>query len=53
MLTDMQQRPTSQPTKKQILLSMHWLVKDSRAGDHLLFYYCGMYLLTRWPVLLS
>ncbi|EXL91111.1 caspase domain-containing protein [Fusarium oxysporum II5] len=41
MLTDMQQRPTSQPTKKQILLSMHWLVKDSRAGDHLLFYYCG------------
>ncbi|KAI3576728.1 caspase domain-containing protein [Fusarium oxysporum f. sp. albedinis] len=41
ILTDMQQRPTSQPTKKQILLSMHWLVKDSRAGDHLLFYYCG------------
>ncbi|SCO87590.1 uncharacterized protein FRV6_11717 [Fusarium oxysporum] len=37
----MQQRPTSQPTKKQILLPMHWLVKDFRAGDHSLFYYCG------------
>ncbi|KAL5603430.1 hypothetical protein FOVSG1_006180 [Fusarium oxysporum f. sp. vasinfectum] len=41
LLTDTQQRPTSRPTKKQILLSMHWLVRGSRAGDHLLFYYCG------------
>jgi hypothetical protein len=53
LLTDTQQRPTSQPTKKQILLSMHWLVKGARSGDHLLFYYCGMYLFPRRPILQS
>lgn len=53
LLTDTQQRPTSQPTKKQILLSMHWLVKGSRAGDHLLFYYCGLYSFPRRAILWS
>ncbi|KAI1753776.1 hypothetical protein F4782DRAFT_545546 [Xylaria castorea] len=41
MLTDDQQRPTSQPTKQNLLRAMHWLVKDARLNDSLFFYYSG------------
>ncbi|KAF4336642.1 caspase domain protein [Fusarium beomiforme] len=39
ILTDDQQNPMSQPTKQNILRAMHWLVKDARPNDSLLFHY--------------
>ena len=41
ILTDDQQNPMSQPTKQNILRAMHWLVKDARPNDSLLFHYSG------------
>ena len=41
VLTDDQQRPTSQPTKQNILRAMHWLVNDARLNDELFFYFSG------------
>lgn len=41
MLTDDQCRPSSQPTKSNILKAMRWLVNDARAGDILFFHYSG------------
>lgn len=40
-LTDDQQNPMSQPTKANILRAMHWLVKDARPNDSLVFHYSG------------
>ena len=55
ILTDDQKRPKSQPTKRNILCAMHWLVKDARPNDSLLFHYsgntsCFLYWY-RWPFL--
>jgi len=41
VLTDDQQHKLSQPSKINILRAMHWLVKDARPGDALLFHYSG------------
>lgn len=41
VLSDDQMRPSSQPTKMNILLAIHWLIKDASPGDHLTFYYSG------------
>ncbi|KFY41496.1 hypothetical protein V494_02960 [Pseudogymnoascus sp. VKM F-4513 (FW-928)] len=41
ILTDDLHNPMSQPTKRNILIAMHWLVKDARPNDALFFYYSG------------
>lgn len=41
ILSDDQKRPVSQPTKKNILTALHWLVRDANPHDRLLFYYSG------------
>lgn len=41
ILTDDQKSPISQPTKRNILCAMHWLVKDARPKDSLFFHYSG------------
>ena len=41
ILTDDQQNDMSQPSKKNILRAMHWLVKDARPNDSLFFHYSG------------
>jgi hypothetical protein len=41
ILTDDQQKLMSQPTKRNILRAMHWLVKDARPNDSLFFHYSG------------
>ncbi|KAH8744267.1 peptidase C14, caspase domain-containing protein, partial [Diaporthe sp. PMI_573] len=41
ILTEIQQRPTSQPTKQNILRALHWLVKDACPTDCLFFHYSG------------
>ncbi|RFU23979.1 Acting on peptide bonds (peptidase), partial [Scytalidium lignicola] len=41
ILTDDQRNPMSQPTKKNMLRAMHWLVKDARPNDSLFFHYSG------------
>ncbi|KFY97311.1 hypothetical protein V500_02152 [Pseudogymnoascus sp. VKM F-4518 (FW-2643)] len=41
ILTDDLHNPMSQPTKQNILMAMHWLVKDARPNDALFFCYCG------------
>ncbi|KAF5580827.1 caspase [Fusarium subglutinans] len=38
ILSDMYFRPTSQPTKRAILQSIHWLFSGSVPGDRLFFY---------------
>jgi hypothetical protein len=40
-LTDDQQNPMSQPTKANMIRAMHWLVKDARPNDSLVFHYSG------------
>lgn len=40
-LTDDQQNPMSHPTKANIIRAMHWLVKDARPNDSLVFHYSG------------
>lgn len=42
ILTDDQRNPMSQPTKKNILRAMHWLVKDAKQNDSLFFQYSGL-----------
>ncbi|KFY02134.1 hypothetical protein V490_00609 [Pseudogymnoascus sp. VKM F-3557] len=41
ILTDDLHNPMSQPTKRNILIAMHWLVKNARPNDALFFYYSG------------
>ncbi|KAI1745785.1 hypothetical protein F4680DRAFT_403240 [Xylaria scruposa] len=41
ILSDELLNPISQPTKANILRGMHWLVKDARRNDSLLFHYSG------------
>lgn len=41
ILTDDLQKPTSQPTKDNILRAMHWLVNNAKPNDSLLFHYSG------------
>ncbi|KAF5637176.1 caspase [Fusarium sp. NRRL 52700] len=41
ILSDMYFRPTSQPTKRAILQSIHWLFSGSVPGDRLFFYSSG------------
>lgn len=41
ILSDVYFRPTSQPTKRAILLSIHWLFLGSLPGDRLFFYSSG------------
>ncbi|KAJ9174866.1 hypothetical protein P3X46_013466 [Hevea brasiliensis] len=41
VLTEDETEPDLIPTKKNILISLKWLVKDCRAGDSLVFYYSG------------
>lgn len=41
ILTDDQCRPTSQPTRKNILTAACWLGSGAQPGDKLLFQYCG------------
>lgn len=43
VLTDDQYNPKSIPTKQNILLAMHWLVKDAQPYDSLFFFYSGIY----------
>ena len=40
MLTDDNTNPRSQPTRKNILNAMRWLVEDARANDAL-FFHCS------------
>ncbi|KAF5673544.1 caspase [Fusarium circinatum] len=42
ILSDMYSRPTSQPTKRAILQSIHWLFSGSLPGDRLFFYSSGI-----------
>jgi metacaspase-1 len=41
ILTDDRQNPLSQPTKRNILCAMHWLVKGAAPNDSLFFHYVG------------
>ncbi|OAY45115.1 hypothetical protein MANES_07G032500v8 [Manihot esculenta] len=41
VLTEEETDPTLIPTKKNIEISLKWLVKDCRAGDSLVFYFSG------------
>ena len=41
ILTDDRQGPMSQPTKRNILQAMHWLVKGAAPNDSLFFHYSG------------
>ncbi|KAH9991956.1 caspase domain-containing protein [Russula compacta] len=41
VLTDDNQNPRSQPTRKNLLNAMRWLVQDARADDALFFHYSG------------
>ncbi|KFZ18753.1 hypothetical protein V501_01016 [Pseudogymnoascus sp. VKM F-4519 (FW-2642)] len=41
ILTDDLHNPMSQPTKQNILIAMHWLVKGATLNDSLFFYYSG------------
>ena len=41
ILTDHHSDPMSQPTKRNILCAMHWLVKDTQPSDSLMLYYSG------------
>ncbi|KFZ24774.1 hypothetical protein V502_00750 [Pseudogymnoascus sp. VKM F-4520 (FW-2644)] len=41
ILTDDLHDPMSQPTKRNLLMAMHWLVKDARPNDVLFFCYSG------------
>lgn len=43
ILTDDQYNFKSMPTKKNILLAMHWLVNGAHADDKLFFLYSGMF----------
>ena len=45
ILTDDQKNPMSQPTRRNIIRAMHWLVKDARPHDSLFFHYSGALLL--------
>lgn len=41
ILTDDQRSSISQPTKRNILCAVHWLVKDTRPEDSVFFHYSG------------
>ncbi|KAJ7138387.1 caspase domain-containing protein [Mycena epipterygia] len=41
VLTDDSPHPRSQPTRKNIIDAMHWLVRDARPHDALFFHYSG------------
>ncbi|KAJ7912081.1 peptidase C14, caspase domain-containing protein [Mycena leptocephala] len=41
VLTDDSPYPRSQPTRKNIIDAMHWLVRDARPHDALFFHYSG------------
>lgn len=41
ILTENSQYPHCQPTKKNIVMAMQWLVKDAQPGDTLFFFYSG------------
>ncbi|GAP91233.1 putative Pfs domain protein [Rosellinia necatrix] len=49
ILSDNKHHPMSQPTKSNLFRAMHWLVKDVRPNDSLIFYYSGHSDLTEYP----